>query len=269
MSPRMHFAKIAASALAGATALGGGVALAALDDAPDDVDVSQLERPGIPPLDEGAEGVRPPGDFPVGRPSPYLNRVRRRSPGVVTVEPDFDHVLDAARAGAGWACTRLYRSLAPAVAGYLRANGVREPDDVTSDVFLAVFSRLRSFSGTEERFRSWVFTIAHNRMVDERRALARRPNVRSLEAVEGDGAQPRAVSAEGQALHTLGRKRVERLLEDLAPDQRDVLALRVVADLTVEQVAAALDKSPGAVKALQRRALNALRRRLSQEAVPL
>ena len=187
----------------------------------------------------------------------------------MTLGPAFDQVLGAAQANAGWAFARLYESVAPAVTGYLRAGGVREPEDTTSEVFLAVFSRLGSFTGTEAQFRSWVFTIAHNRMVDERRALARRPYVGSLDAMPGDGRHPPATSAEGEALRTMGRERVERLLSQLVPDQRDVLTLRVVADLTVDQVASALGKSPGAVKALQRRALNTLRRMVSAEAVPL
>ncbi len=78
-----------------------------------------------------------------------------------------------------------------------------------------------------------------------------------------------ASSAEHDALSGLGTDRVQQVLAELPPDQRDVLALRVIADLTVEQVAAALGKKPGAVKALQRRALAGLRRRLSEEAVPL
>ncbi len=89
------------------------------------------------------------------------------------------------------------------------------------------------------------------------------------EGGDAEPTQPGTESAEAAALATLGTERVRRLLEGLAPDQRDVLALRVVADLTVEQIAEALGKSTGAVKALQRRALAALRRRLAEEAVPL
>ena len=184
--------------------------------------------------------------------------------------PTFDQVLSAAQADAGWAFTRLYESLAPRVAGYLRASGVPDADDLTSEVFLAVFSGIKNFSGGEAQFRSWVFTIAHHRIVDHRRARARRPWVGSIDDDgDGDGTEPRTESAEAGALAALGTQRVERLLDGLAPDQRDVLALRVVADLTVEQVAAAVGKSTGAVKALQRRALATLRRRLAQEAVPL
>ena len=188
----------------------------------------------------------------------------------MTLGPAFDQVLSAAQANAGWAFTRLYESLAPRVAGYLRASGVADAEDLTSEVFLAVFRGIGTFSGGEAQFRSWVFTIAHHRIVDHRRARARRPWVGPLdEGGDAEPTQPGAESAEAGALATLGTERVQRLLDGLAPDQRDVLALRVVADLTVEQIAEALGKSTGAVKALQRRALVALRRRLAEEAVPL
>ena len=82
----------------------------------------------------------------------------------------FEQVLDAARLGAGWARTRLYQALAGPVTGYLRAQGVVDPEDAVSDVFLAVFTRLPAFEGTEAKFRSWVFTIAHHKIIDERAA---------------------------------------------------------------------------------------------------
>ncbi|HEX2274918.1 MAG TPA: sigma-70 family RNA polymerase sigma factor [Acidimicrobiales bacterium] len=182
----------------------------------------------------------------------------------------FDDVLGAARQGAGWACSRLYESLAPAVAGYARAQGAQDPEDLTSEVFLAVFSGIRSFSGDEAHFRSWVFTIAHRRVIDDRRARTRRPPPRSLEAEpvperRGTSSQ----SAEDDALGAMGMERVRTVLAKLSPDQRDVIALRVIGDLSVEQAAAALGKQPGAVKTLQRRALATLRRQLSAQGVSL
>src|SRR5437763_8124538 len=87
----------------------------------------------------------------------------------------FDHVLAAAQAGAGWARARLYESLAPAVAGYARAQRVDDPADVTSDVFVAVLTALPSFNGDEAQFRSWVFTIAYRKVADSWRARTRPP----------------------------------------------------------------------------------------------
>lgn len=174
----------------------------------------------------------------------------------------FDSILVAAQVGAGWARTRLYESVAPAVAGYVRAQGVAEPEDVTSDVFVAVLSRLAAFQGDEQMFRSWVFTIAYRRVVDEWRARGRR------EAhVPPQAAALNALAAEDAALARLGDERVGALLATLTPDQRQVIALRVIADLSLEQVAHLMDKPVGAVKALQHRGLSSLRRTVAGEAV--
>lgn len=70
-------------------------------------------------------------------------------------------------------------------------------------------------------------------------------------------------------LHGAAAERVRRIIEQLAPDQRDVLLLRVLGELTVEEVATVIGKSPGAVKALQRRGLAAVKLMLSKEGVTL
>jgi RNA polymerase sigma factor (sigma-70 family) len=189
----------------------------------------------------------------------------------VPLGASFDQVLWAAKADAGWALTRLYESLAPAVAGYLRRRRVSDPEDLTSEVFLAAFSKLRSFEGDEAQFRSFVFTIAYRRVVDDKRSQARTVATESLETGGvGENKGGRSDPAEDDAFRSLGTELVQSLLDGLPPDQRDVLALRLIADMTVEQVASALGKQPGAVKALQRRALANLRRQLSEQAgVPL
>jgi RNA polymerase sigma-70 factor (ECF subfamily) len=179
-------------------------------------------------------------------------------------DESFTALLTAAQAGGEWAYERLYRSLAPAVAGYLRVQGAAEPDDLTSEVFERAFSALGRFSGGEAQFRSWVFTIAHHRLTDERRRAARRP-------VWADGEVPEAAAGdvEDEADRRLATERVRRLCDGLAPDQRDVLLLRMLADLSVDDVARGLGKTPGAVKALQHRGLAALRRQMEREGVPL
>jgi RNA polymerase sigma-70 factor (ECF subfamily) len=176
----------------------------------------------------------------------------------------FDAVLDAAKAGGTWAFERLYEDLAAPVAGYLRTQGMTEVAELTNDVFVRVFRGLSGFEGDEQRFRSWVFTIAHNRIIDERRRLSRRPAIDGrasddLELVAGD--------VEQDALAALGDERVRELLDELSPDQRDVVLLRIVADLPIEAVAEALGKRPGSVTALQHRALATLRRRMERERI--
>jgi RNA polymerase sigma factor (sigma-70 family) len=189
----------------------------------------------------------------------------RGRPGLPIGE-GFPSVLDAARAGAPWAFERLYADLAPAVGGYLRVQGAAEPDDVTSEVFLGVFTGIGSFTGAEPQFRSWVFTIAHRKLIDERRRLARR---RWSPAGDLDAFDRTGGDVEVDAFDVLGSQRVVEWCAGLSPDQREVLVLRVIGDLTVEQVAAIVGKSIGAVKALQRRALSSLRHQIEREGVPL
>ncbi len=192
-----------------------------------------------------------------------------RTRGVVhpgKVLPDFDAVLCRARAGEAAAFQALYDELARPVAAYLRGRGVSDVEDVTSEVFLAVFTGLARFKGSEADFRSWVFTIAHRRMVDEWRKRGRSPQVVPWEA-EADVRT--SGSAEEGAIATLGEARVRALLAQLSDEQREVLLLRILGDLTIEQIAEALGKRVGAVKALQRRGLIALRRTLESEGVPL
>jgi RNA polymerase sigma factor (sigma-70 family) len=183
----------------------------------------------------------------------------------------FDAVLAAARDGAQWALERMFTALAPTVTGYLRVQGSAEPEDLTSEVFVAILRNLRNFQGDEAGFRSWVFTIAHRRLLDERRRRVRRPLPEPLtdtaDAVVRES--PAADDVEREIDRSLGAERVRALCDRLVPDQRDVLLLRLLGDLSIEQIAGTLGKSKGAIKALQRRGLAAVGRLLEREGVPL
>jgi RNA polymerase sigma-70 factor (ECF subfamily) len=190
----------------------------------------------------------------------------RARPARPRLGTSFPEVLAAARAGAPWAYQRLFDAYAAAVAAYLRGQGAEDPDSLANDVFLRAFTNLGTFDGDEFRFRSWLFTIAHHRLIDDRRRRSRRPQRADGEVAEAHlGAEP---PADVDALANLGGVEVGRLLARLSADQREVLLLRVVGDLTIEQVAEAVGKRPGAVKALQRRGLAALRRLLEEGDLP-
>lgn len=171
----------------------------------------------------------------------------------------FDDVLVAAQAGSAWAFEALYRDLAPAVTGYLRLHGAAEPDDLASETFIGVFTGLGGFSGDEAGLRAWVFTIAHRRLLDDWRRRSRRPQPADD---PGDLTTHVGGNVEDDALARVGADDVRRLCGLLPADQRSVLLLRIMGDLTVEQVAAVMGRSVGAVKALQRRGLRTLRDRL-------
>jgi RNA polymerase sigma-70 factor (ECF subfamily) len=198
-----------------------------------------------------------------------------RNPGRSDAFSDFPQLLRAAQQGRPAAWNELFQVLSPAVGGYLRLRGARDVDDLTSEVFLGIFRNLDSFAGDEAAFRSWVFVIAHRRLQDERRRFLRKPQPDSFdahvaysEAARGP-AEPAGGDVEDDALRALATDRVKRICSRLGPDQADVLLLRILGDLTIEQVAEVLGKSPGAVKQLQRRALAAVQKLLDKQGVPL
>lgn len=149
-----------------------------------------------------------------------------------------------------------YRAFAPAVLGYLRGQGVPDPDDVLSEVFLQVARSLPRFRGSEEEVRRWIFTIARNRAIDDRRRRKTRPVVAA-------GEVPEVV---GPADHEGVDPTLLAALARLTPDQREVVVLRFVADLSLEQVARITKRAEGAVKSMQHRALEQLARILADPA---
>jgi RNA polymerase sigma-70 factor (ECF subfamily) len=176
----------------------------------------------------------------------------------VSDEPGFAAVLGSAQAGDGAAFTTLFDAFGRTVAGYLRGRGVEDADGAANEVFLRVFTRMQHFEGDEAQFRSWLFTIARNLAVDEQRARARRA---TITAISSCVAQLTSRSIENDVV---ADRHVDDLLAMLTGDQRDVVLLRFVADLSIEQTAEVLGKPVSAVKALQHRALDALRKQLQQ-----
>jgi RNA polymerase sigma-70 factor (ECF subfamily) len=178
----------------------------------------------------------------------------------VPSQAEFESTLAAARTGGEWAWTAIYREYAPSVLRYLKARGAREPEDLLAEVFVQVVRGVPGFEGGEREFRAWIFLIARNRLIDERRRAGRTP----FECVPAEdlGEIVDATGTEAEALSRLSHQHVMNVLSDLTPDQRDVLFLRVLAGLTAEETARVLGKRIGAVKSLQARALSAIRKKL-------
>lgn len=177
-------------------------------------------------------------------------------------DPTLDDVLPAAQLGQAWALRVVYETLAPAVLGYLRTRGASEPEDLTSEVFLTVFPKLPTITGGAAGLRTFAFSVAHARLVDDLRRRSRREPLTAYSPESDPRSTP---SSEDEALAGLQHERVQRLLGTLPRDQSDVLVMRILGELTVEQVANAIGRSEGAVKQLQRRGLLALRATLSTD----
>jgi RNA polymerase sigma-70 factor (ECF subfamily) len=175
----------------------------------------------------------------------------------VSGETPFGELVAAAGAGDGEAFRQLWLRYAGGVAAFARARGAEEPDELTSDVFVAVFRRIGEFVGDEAAFRGLLFTVARRRLVDDSRRRSRRVRTTPWRPESDDR---RAESAEEVVMHERSRAAALDLVGSLTVDQREVLVLRIFGDLPIEQVATILRKRPGAVKALQRRGFDALRR---------
>jgi RNA polymerase sigma-70 factor (ECF subfamily) len=178
----------------------------------------------------------------------------------------FQETLAAARTGTEWAVAVLYREFQPALLGYLTFHEPREAEDLAAEVWRCVGEGLSRFEGTEEGLRGWIFTIARRRMIDWRRKQAgRRTQPTSNETFAAlpshDDPANDAVSAVGES------EAAARVRALLPPDQAEVVILRVMAGLDAHQVGELMDKSPGAVRVLQHRALRRLAAHLSPEGV--
>ncbi|TXN31124.1 RNA polymerase sigma factor [Lacisediminihabitans profunda] len=158
--------------------------------------------------------------------------------------------------------TLVYQALSPSVHGYLVARGVDDPEAVTHDVFLALYPRLASVNGGVKGLKTLIFSIAHARSVDHHRLRARSPMITEY-LPELDSRS--TASAEDHALDSALDAGALELLAHLGDDQREVLNLRIIADLSLEQTAAIMDKTPGAIKQLQRRALGNLKQELEMK----
>jgi RNA polymerase sigma-70 factor (ECF subfamily) len=133
---------------------------------------------------------------------------------------------------------------------------VSDPDDGANEVLARVVTRLDTLSGGEAGRTAYVFTVARNFAHDEARRAHRR--VRS----DAVATPPEAAAPDETDVDVIANRSVVELLRDLSREQREVLLCRVVADLSLEETALIVGKPVSAVKALQRRAVNALRRRL-------
>jgi RNA polymerase sigma factor (sigma-70 family) len=178
--------------------------------------------------------------------------------GSRVLDPLADEYLQADKEDPALLFTAAYNEFSGPVFGYLRARGVDDPEAVTQDVFLALYPKLDSLRGGLQGAKALLFSIAHARMVDHYRKRERTPDSAPYESDLDSRCAP---SAEDQAFGHGEGLGVSELLADLNPDYREVLALRVVADLSLEETADIMGKSQGAVKQLQRRALSALRER--------
>jgi RNA polymerase sigma-70 factor (ECF subfamily) len=179
-------------------------------------------------------------------------------------DADLENALLEARRGDEWAIGLLFRSIQPQLLRYLgrQASGVAE--DLASETWLAAAQHIATFEGSVSDFRALVFTIGRRRVVDHYRRQGRRLTEVTLDD-SGDGPQRDAGEIAVESLSS--QQAIDALVGALPAAQAEVVLLRVVADLSVEEVARVMERSPGAVRVLQHRALKALEKHFNQEGV--
>jgi RNA polymerase sigma-70 factor (ECF subfamily) len=160
------------------------------------------------------------------------------------------------------AVTRVYTAYAPALFRFFLAAVRDRPtaEDLTSDVFKSAIEGLPRFRGPVEALGGWLFRIAHHDLSDYRRRQARNPVQPLNDLLEEAALAGGAMDPEELALDRIEGDRVLAALRQLTPDQREVLLLRMAANLTAPEVAGILNKSTDAVKSLQHRGLASLAR---------
>ena len=171
---------------------------------------------------------------------------------------DIDLIMQV-RAGDQAAFAQLYERYAPAIYRYIyyRVGEAELAEDLRSEVFLRMFEDLDRYEDRGWPLSAWLYRIAHDRTVDS----VRRRKVRSyvpLEDWNGVCDGPETTMA-----MKLDREEIAQLMEHLTEEQRQVIRLRFMADLSIQEVAQRIGRSEGAVKALQHRGIQSLARMLN------
>jgi RNA polymerase sigma-70 factor, ECF subfamily len=174
---------------------------------------------------------------------------------MATETADLADALERARSGDEAGFLELWRALQPRLLRYLRVLSCGDAEDVASETWLQVVRDLHRFSGSEDDFRRWLFTVGRHRAIDSARARIRRP----VAALPPDAELlPDRQQVEDQVLDGLSVGAAIDLLAALPPDQAEAVALRVIAGLETAAAAEILGKSAGAVRVALHRGLRTL-----------
>ena len=138
-----------------------------------------------------------------------------------------------------------------------------DAEDLTTQTFLKMLEKIGTFRWQSAPFSAWLFRIAHNLAMDHFRSRRRWQPEEEVPEPPGD-AEP---SAELVAMKTIGRESMLKLIERLSPEQQQVLTLKFVFNLPNAEVATILDKTEGAIKSLQHRALVSLQKQFEQQTI--
>ncbi len=175
---------------------------------------------------------------------------------------DVRPLVDAARAGNEAALSELYSLYFPRVYRYIlaRTGNTYDAEDLAEEVFLRMLDAIERFQWREAPFSAWLFRIAHNAVISQRRKDGARGRSAPLsEGLPVDGMGPDELVENRLALNE-----IMRAAQGLPEAQRQVISLRFAAGLSVAETARAMSKGEGNVKVIQHKAIAKLREMLGQ-----
>jgi RNA polymerase sigma-70 factor, ECF subfamily len=172
--------------------------------------------------------------------------------------PDIRALVERAQRGDRAALEELYLLHFDRIYSYLHLSlGNRhDAEDLTTQTFLRMLEAIGRFRWQSAPFSAWLFRIAHNLAMDHFRARRRVQTEEEVPELPGSEES----SAEDQALDSIGESGMLELIERLSAEQRQVLTLKFLFGFANAEVAAILEKTEGAVKSLQHRALASLQK---------
>jgi RNA polymerase sigma-70 factor, ECF subfamily len=182
---------------------------------------------------------------------------------VRTAEPDVRRLVERAQRGERAAFEELYLIHFDRVFSYLQLSVANRHDaeDLTNQTFIRMLESIDRFRWRSVPFSAWLFRIAHNLAMDHFRTTRRWQPEEEVPEPE----PPEESAAEEEALESIGRRSMLELIENLSPEQQQVLTLKFVFNFSNGEAATILGKTEGAIKSLQHRALASLQRQLEKQ----
>jgi RNA polymerase sigma-70 factor (ECF subfamily) len=182
--------------------------------------------------------------------------------------------LDRPHANAEWDLVRraqeydesaleaLYQTYYPKIYNYafLQMGDVHASEDLAADVMLKMLESIKSYQFRGLPFGAWVFRIARNRLIDLHRRRRRRGEVDLSETLVSSLASPQALAEQA-----IERGQIQIALKHLTDEQRQVIVLKFIEGFDNRSAGRVMNRSEGAIKSLQHRAIGSLRRVLYQE----
>jgi RNA polymerase sigma-70 factor (ECF subfamily) len=184
---------------------------------------------------------------------------------IVIVLPDIgaeDRLLMQARGGDRHALMRIYEDYFPPIYNFirLRVDDRQLAEDLASEVFVKLVDAMRGRNAPRHSLRGWLFKVARNLIHDH----YRQNRQITIEALEEWIPAPMDDDLESQLIRSISTEHARHALRMLVPDQQEVLILRFGQNLSLQETADIMGRNANAIKALQFRAVNALRQILGE-----